>query len=117
MIEKMVINNCRKAMLDNITALDKKTLQQELESHLKLEFAYKDEIDRLNKEKDDLDDYNRHLHNELKKKDNIISELEKYLYNEYLEWKDSENQSLVDKAFEDKEIYDYLKELKEDDNK
>lgn len=43
----------------------------------------------------------------------IINELEKYLYNEYLEWKDSENQSLVDKAFEDKEIYDYLKELKE----
>ena len=47
---EMLISNARKAMLDNITALDKKTLQQELESHLKLEFAYKDEMDRLKEE-------------------------------------------------------------------
>ena len=45
---KMLIGNARKAMLDNITALDKKTLQRELKSHLKLEFEYRDEIERLN---------------------------------------------------------------------
>ena len=31
------------------------------------------EIERLNKEKDDLDDYNRHLHNENKRLNNIIN--------------------------------------------
>jgi len=36
------------------------------------------EIERLNKEKDDLDDCNRHLYNENKKLNNIINELEKY---------------------------------------
>jgi len=57
----MLIDNARKAMLDNITALDKKTLQQELESHLKLEFEYKDETERLNniinEFVDDIEDY------------------------------------------------------------
>ena len=47
MLEKMLINTARKAMLENITALDKKTLQRELETHLKLEFKYKDEVDNL----------------------------------------------------------------------
>ena len=37
------------------------------------------EIERLNKEKDYLDDYNRHLHNENKRLNNIINELEKWL--------------------------------------
>lgn len=37
------------------------------------------EIERLNKEKDDLDDCNRHLYNENKKLNNIINELEKGL--------------------------------------
>ena len=40
---------------------------------------YKKEIQRLNKEKDDLDDYNRHLYNENKRLNNIIEELEKWL--------------------------------------
>ncbi len=54
---KMLIGNARKAMLDNITALDKKTLQRELESHLKLEFEYKDEIERLNNNWEELEKY------------------------------------------------------------
>lgn len=62
MLEKILINNARKAMLDNITALDKKTLQRELESHLKLEFKYKDEANNLN---------------------NIINEIQDFLKEEY----------------------------------
>lgn len=51
----MIINSARKAMLDNITALDKETLQRELESHLKLEFKYKDELDRLTNDWNELE--------------------------------------------------------------
>ena len=57
MIEKMIINNARKAMLENITALDKKTLQRELESHLKLEFKYKDELDQLTNNWNELEEF------------------------------------------------------------
>lgn len=66
-IEKMLINNSRKAMLDNINALDKKTLQRQLESHLKLEFKYKDEVDRLNNIINGMEDFFKYAYdNEVK---------------------------------------------------
>lgn len=61
MIERMVINTARKAMLDNICALDKKTLQRELERHLKLEFKYKDELDQLTNNWNELEEFVRQL--------------------------------------------------------
>ncbi len=57
MLEKMIINSARKAMLENITALDKKTLQRELESHLKLEFKYKDELDQSTNNWNELEEW------------------------------------------------------------
>ena len=57
MLEKMIINSARKAMLENITALDKKTLQRKLESHLKLEFKYKDELDQLTNNWNELEEF------------------------------------------------------------
>ncbi len=53
----MIINNARKAMLDNITALDKETLQRELESHLKLEFKYKDELEQSTNNWNELEEW------------------------------------------------------------
>ena len=70
MIEKILINNARTAMLENICALDKKTLQRELESHLKLEFKYKDEVDKL---KNIIDEFNRLYCDVIKKCDHVIS--------------------------------------------
>ena len=61
MLEKMIINSARKAMLENITALDKKTLQRELESHLKLEFKYKDELDQLTNNWNELEEWLKDL--------------------------------------------------------
>lgn len=43
---------------------------------------------------------------------NIINELEHHLYQEWLEWKDSDCESIYSRAGEDKAIYDYLQELK-----
>ena len=74
------------------------------------------EIKRLNKEKDDLDDCNRHLYNENKRLNNIIDELEKWLNN-------NEN-TLIHYDYESKYEYIYvdellkkLKELKEGSDK
>ena len=53
----IIINSARKAMLDNITALDKQTLQRELESHLKLEFKYKDELEQLTNNWNELEEF------------------------------------------------------------
>ena len=47
---------------------------------------------------------------------NIINELEHHLYQEWLEWKDSDCESIYSRAGEDKAIYDYLQELKESDS-
>ena len=44
----------------------------------------------------------------------IINDLEKFLYARYKEWKDSDNDIIRESAYEDKRIYDYLKELKEE---
>ena len=85
---KMLINNCRKAMLDSITALDKKTLQRELKSHLKLEFEYKDEIERLN---------------------NIINELEKLIE----QYSKNDYYYKYNGKYLKSEIINDLKELKE----
>ena len=91
MIEKLLINNCRKAMLDNITALDKKTLQRELESHLKLEFKYKDEVDNLN---------------------NIINETQIFLKEEYKK-STIEKKYGVDYAYALVNMWNKIEELKE----
>lgn len=45
----------------------------------------------------------------LKKQD---KEIEHKLYQEWLEWKDSDCESIYVRAFEDKAIYDYIQELK-----
>lgn len=42
---KMLISNARKAMLDNIEALDKKTLQKELKKSLQEQFRLNNIID------------------------------------------------------------------------
>lgn len=47
MIEKMVIQAARKAMLDNIDALDEKTLKKELRTHLENEFQLEDILNSL----------------------------------------------------------------------
>lgn len=45
---------------------------------------------------------------------NIINELESYLEQQWLEWKDDYNDEIVAMANEDKAVLDKLKELKED---
>ena len=52
---------------------------------------------------------------EIEKLNNIINELEHHLYQEWLEWKDSDCESIYSRAGEDKAIYDYLQELKGSD--
>ena len=49
---------------------------------------------------------------ELARLNNIINELEIELYTKYHEYKDSECEELYTMAQEDKEILDYIKELK-----
>lgn len=49
---------------------------------------------------------------EIERLNNIINELEHHLYQEWLEWKDSDCESIYSRAGEDKAIYDYLQELK-----
>lgn len=51
---------------------------------------------------------------ELQRTNNIINELEHKLYQKWLEWKDSDCESIYLIAFEDKAIYDYIQELKGD---
>lgn len=53
---------------------------------------------------------------EIERLNNIINELEHHLYQEWLEWKDSDCESIYSRAGEDKAIYDYLQELKESDS-
>ena len=55
------------------------------------------------------------LYQENKRLNNIINELEHHLYQEWLEWKDSDCESIYSRAGEDKAIYDYLQELKGSD--
>lgn len=50
MIEKMLINGARKAMLDNIKSLDKTMLQRELKEHLQKEFELQDKLKQIEKE-------------------------------------------------------------------
>ena len=52
---------------------------------------------------------------EIERLNDIINELEHQLYQEWLEWKDSDCESIYVRAFEDKAIYDYLQELKGSD--
>lgn len=52
---------------------------------------------------------------ETERLNNIINEIEHHLYQEWLEWKDSDCESIYSRAGEDKAIYDYLQELKGDD--
>ena len=52
---------------------------------------------------------------EIERLNNIINELEHHLYQEWLEWKDSDCESIYSRAGEDKAIYDYLQELKGSD--
>lgn len=76
----------------------------------------KELINRLEKEKDDLDDCNRHLYNENKRLNNIIEELEKELKEVYEEYIDVEDISLKTMAQTCEVILgkiQYLKELKE----
>lgn len=55
---------------------DDEELCMYLSNAVKNQYEYHKEIERLNKEKDDLDDYNRHLYNEIKRLNNIINELD-----------------------------------------
>lgn len=50
---------------------------------------------------------------EIERLNNIIEELEKKLEKTWLEYKDTESEDLYTIAFEDKNILDYLQELKE----
>lgn len=59
--------------------------------------------------------HNVYMIKENKRLNNIINELENHLYKEWLEWKDSDCESIYVRAFEDKAIYDYLQELKGSD--
>jgi len=52
---------------------------------------------------------------EIERLNNIIDELEKYLEQQWLEWKDDSNDEIVAMAKEDKIILDKLKELKGSD--
>lgn len=52
---------------------------------------------------------------EIERLNNIINELEHKLYQEWLEWKDSDCESIYVRTFEDKSIYDYIQELKGSD--
>lgn len=52
---------------------------------------------------------------EIERLNNIINELEHHLYQEWLEWKDSDCESIYSRAGEDKAIYDYIQELKGSD--
>lgn len=54
------------------------------------------------------------LLDEIERLNKIINELEHKLYQEWLEWKDSDCESKYLIAFEDKAIYDYIQELKGD---
>ena len=56
---------------------------------------------------------NHKLKEEIERLNNIMTELEIELYTKYHEYKDSECEELYAKAQEDKEILDYIKELKE----
>ena len=80
------------------------------------------EIERLNKEIIGLNNCIIEFHSEfcnkqaeINKLNNIINELEHHLYQEWLEWKDSDCESIYSRAGEDKAIYDYLQELKGSD--
>lgn len=64
--------------------------------------------------KEDLKPSYEKLEQEIKRLLNIIDELEHKLYQEWLEWKDSDCESIYVRAFEDKAIYDYIQELKGD---
>ena len=57
-------------------------------------------------------DEEQELIEEIERLNNIINELEHHLYQEWLEWKDSDCESIYSRAGEDKVIYDYLQELK-----
>lgn len=57
MIEKMLINGARKAMLDNINALNKTMLQQELKEHLIKEFELQDKLKQIEKETKENNEY------------------------------------------------------------
>lgn len=50
---------------------------------------------------------------EIQRLNNIINELEKYLEQQWLEWKDDFNDEIVAMAKEDKEILNKLRKLKE----
>ena len=56
---------------------------------------------------------NKRLKQEIVRLNNIINELESELYHDWLEYKDSDCESMFSKAIEDKAIYDYIQELKE----
>ena len=75
--------------------MDNRTIEEIRENETKLinELEQKDkEIDRLN---------------------NIINELESYLEQQWLEWKDDSDDGIVAMANEDKTVLDKLKSLKE----
>lgn len=79
---------------------------QQVICELQVERFIKDkEIKRLNKKYEDaVADYEEQKY--------IINELESYLEQQWLEWKDSYNDEIVAMANEDKAILDKLKELK-----
>ena len=61
----------------------------------------------------DLKNYITNLQEEIEKLNNIIEEFEKYLEQQYLEWKDDYNDEIVAMANEDKAVLNKIKELKE----
>ena len=78
---------------------------------LKQQLKEKDkEIERLSKE---VDMWNRKYNEQI----DIINELEKYLYGRYQEWKDSENELIVEGALEDFKILQFIRKLKEGSDK
>lgn len=49
-VEKTLIRNCQKAMLDGVDSLDNKTLKRELKKHLQEKFELEDKIDKAEEE-------------------------------------------------------------------
>ena len=68
---------------------------------------------KTNNEKVTINDYYYYY---LLKCENALNELESYLEQQWLEWKDDYDDGIVAMANEDKTVLDKLKELKENNN-
>ena len=88
----------KEKIIDYIERLEAKSLQ----------------VDDYFKQRNDLYISNQQKAKEIERLNNIINELERYLEQQWLEWKDNSNDEIVAMANEDKCILDKLRELKGD---